>query len=68
MIIIIIIIIIILGKSWAKSGQNARSEYSIAKIGFFSYLGIRTPHLEGRPSYHSRLLSEINSLRSGSGI
>lgn len=55
-------------KTWTKPGNKVLDDYTIGKIGFFSYLGIRTPHLEGRPSYHARLMSEINSIRSGSGI
>jgi cysteine dioxygenase len=55
-------------KTWTNAGKNVLDDYTVGKIGFFSYLGIRTPHLEGRPSYHARLMSEINSIGCGAGI
>lgn len=52
-------------KVWSNLKVNG---FDIAKMGFFSYKGKRTPHLEGKPGYHSKLMSEINSINTGDGI
>jgi len=50
-------------KVWSSEGYHV-DDYEIGKIGFYSVFGNRSPHLEGKPGAHSRLLREIQYFNS----
>ena len=41
-------------------------KFEEGKMGFFSVQGHRSPHLEGRPGTHSRVMAEILHYHSSS--
>lgn len=50
-------------KVW-NNCQDKASAYEIAKMGFFSVMGLRTPQLEGKPGTFAQLMQELKSATS----
>lgn len=45
-------------KCWNGS-STPLNDFEMAKVGFFSVFGLRTPQLEGKPGLHARMLDEL---------
>ncbi len=41
-------------------GENDNGHWEDGKMGLFSVMGHRSPHLEGKPGSHSKLIKEIH--------
>ena len=46
-------------KVWATEGVNQLSQAEVANVGYFSVYGHRSPHLEGRPGAHAKVMVDI---------
>ncbi len=51
-------------KVWAKEGAGQLGASEVGVCGYFSVYGHRSPHLEGRPGKHSRVMAEIRALKT----
>lgn len=49
-------------KTWSKEGDA--DQFEVAKMGYYSVWGHRSPEQEGRPGRNSRLLHEIRAFQS----
>eukprot|EP00597_Dinobryon_sp_UTEXLB2267_P000752 CAMPEP_0170072226 /NCGR_PEP_ID=MMETSP0019_2-20121128/9924_1 /TAXON_ID=98059 /ORGANISM="Dinobryon sp., Strain UTEXLB2267" /LENGTH=89 /DNA_ID=CAMNT_0010281105 /DNA_START=397 /DNA_END=666 /DNA_ORIENTATION=+ len=48
-------------KVWSHSGEGQYSKHEEGKVGYFSVYGHRSPHLEGKPGLHAKLMEEIRT-------
>lgn len=46
-------------KVWSSDGEGALSRSEVGIVGFYTMYGTRTPHQEGKPGLHARMLIEL---------
>eukprot|EP01036_Dinobryon_divergens_P025187 gene25187-33710_t len=54
-------------KVWSNGGEGQYLNHEEGKVGYFSVFGHRSPHLEGKPGLHAKLMDEIRKPLSDEG-